>query len=93
MNALEPTACKLLQLPLELTITHCEDSDLECKIIFPKCTVRVEYSMSGVDAIEVTISLDTLGSGVAELEDGTEIETDMYVKLENYVEEIVPADD
>ena len=88
VNALEPTACKLLQLPLELNIAHCEDSDLECKIIFPKCTVRVEYSMSGVDAIEATLSLDTLGSGTVELNDETEVETDMYVKLTNYVEEL-----
>lgn len=88
VNALEPTACKLLQLPLELNIAHCEDSDLECKIVFPKCTVRVEYSMSGVDAIEATLSLDTLGSGTVELNDETEVETDMYVKLTNYVEEL-----
>ena len=89
VNALEPTSCKLLQLPLELNITHCEDSDLACKIVFPKCTVRVEYDMSGVDAIEATLSLDTLGSGNVTLNDGTtSVETDMYVKLTNYVEEL-----
>ena len=89
VNALEPTACKLLQLPLELNIAHCEDSDLACKIVFPKCTVRVEYDMSGVDAIEATLSLDTLGSGNVTLNDGTtSVETDMYVKLTNYVEEL-----
>ena len=89
VNALEPSSCKLLQLPLELDIAHCEDSDLACKILFPKCTVRVEYDMSGVDAIEATLSLDTLGSGTVTLEDGTtEVETDMYVELTNYVEEL-----
>ena len=89
VGALEPTSCKLLQLPLELHIAHCEDSDLECKIVFPKCTVRVEYSMSGVDSIETTLTLDTLGSGTVKLNDGTTtIETDMYVKLTNYVEEL-----
>jgi hypothetical protein len=89
VNALEPSSCKLLQLPLKLTITHCEDSDLACVILFPKCTVRVEYDMSGVDAIEATLSLDTLGSGTVTLEDGTtEVETDMYVELTNYVEEL-----
>ena len=88
VNALEPTACKLLQLPLELNIAHCEDSDLACKIVFPKCTVRVEYSMSGVDAIETTLSLDTLGSGTVNLKNNTEVETDMYVRLTNYVEEL-----
>jgi len=89
VNALEPTACKLLQLPLELNIAHCEDSDLACKIVFPKCTLRVEYSMSGVDAIEATLTLDTLGSGEVTLADGTtDVETDVYVKLTNYVEEL-----
>ena len=88
VGALEPTSCKLLQLPLELNIAHCEDSDISCKIIFPKCTVRVEYSMSGVDSIETTLTLDTLGSGTVELNDESEIETDMYVKLTNYVEEL-----
>ena len=86
VNALEPTACKLLQLPLELNIAHCEDSDLALKIVFPKCTVRVEYSMSGVDSIEATLSLDTLGSGTTKLANNSDIETDIYVKLTNYVE-------
>ena len=86
VNALEPTSCKLLQLPLELDIAHCEDSDLACKIVFPKCTVRVEYSMSGADTIEATLSLDTLGTGTVNLKNNTEIETDMYVQLTNYVE-------
>ena len=89
VNALEPSTCKLLQLPLEVNIAHCEDSDISCKILFPKCTVRVEYDMSGVDVIEATLSLDTLGSGTVELADETtEVETDMYVKLVNYVEEL-----
>jgi hypothetical protein len=45
--------------------------------------------MSGVDAIETTITLDTLGSGTVELADGTtEVETDMYVKLINNQEEL-----
>ena len=86
VNALEPTSCKLLQLPLEINIAHCEDSDLACKIVFPKCTVRVEYSMSGVDAIEATLSLDTLGSGTTKLANNNDIETDIYIKLTNYVE-------
>lgn len=89
VNALEPSTCKLLQLPLELNINHCEDTNLSLKIVFPKCTVRVEYDMSGVDVIEATITLDTLGSGTVTLaDDTTEVETDMYVKLVNYVEEL-----
>jgi hypothetical protein len=90
VNALEPSSCKLLQLPLEVNIAHCEDSDLACKILFPKCTVRVEYNMSGVDIIEATLTLDTLGSGVVTLADGTtQVETDMYIKLVNNQEEII----
>ena len=93
VNALEPSSCKLLQLPLELNIAHCEDSDISCKIIFPKCTVRVEYDLSGVDVIEAKLTLDTLGSGTVTLADGTtEVNTDMYVKLINNQEEIVAAD-
>ena len=89
VNALEPSSCKLLQLPLELNIAHCENANINCKILFPKCNIRVEYSMSGVDAIEATLSLDTLGSGTVTLADGTtSIATDMYVKLVNNQEEL-----
>lgn len=94
VGALEPSSCKLLQLPLEINIAHCEDSDISCKIVFPKCNVRVEYTMSGVDAVEATLTLDSLGSDTVTLNDATtEVETDMYVKLVNYVEEIVTADE
>ena len=45
--------------------------------------------MSGVDTVEVTLSLDTLGSGSVTLADGTtQIATDMYVKLVNNQEEL-----
>ena len=94
VNALSPSSCKLLQLPLEVNVNHCENTDLSCKILFPKCNIRVEYNMSGVDSIEATLTLDTLGSGTVELNDGTtEVETDMYVKLVNNQEEIVTKDD
>jgi len=94
VGALEPSSCKLLQLPLEVNIAHCEDSDINCKILFPKCTVNVEYSMSGADAVEVTMTLETLGSDTVTLEDGTtQVETDMYVQLVNYQEEVVTKDD
>lgn len=93
VGALQPSSCKLLQLPLEVNIAHCEDSDLSCKILFPKCNVRVEYSMSGVDTVEATLSLDTLGTGSVTLADGTtSVSTDMYVKLVNYQEKIETAD-
>lgn len=84
VNALQPSSCKLLQIPLEVNITHCENANISCKILFPKCNVRVEYNMSGVDAIEATLSLDTLGSSTIKLADNTtDITTDMYVKLVN----------
>jgi hypothetical protein len=73
---------------LEVNIAHCEDAAISCKILFPKFTVRVEYSMSGVDAIEATLTLDSLGSGTGRLMDNTEIQTDMYVKLVNNQEEL-----
>ena len=94
VNALSPSSCKLLQLPLEVNINHCENTDLSCKILFPKCNIRVEYSMSGVDSIEATLTLDTLGSATVTLEDETtEVETDMYICLVNNQEEIVTKDD
>lgn len=92
VGALEPSSCKLLQVPLEVNIALCEDSDISCKIVFPKCTLNVEYDMSGADKIEVTMNLATLGSGTVELEDETEVETDMYIKLVNYQEEIAPKE-
>jgi len=44
--------------------------------------------MSGVDVIEATLTLDTLGSGQVTLANNTTVETDMYVKLDNYQEEL-----
>jgi len=89
VNALQPSSCKLLQLPLEVRITHCENPNIGCRIVFPKCTLRVEYSLSGIDDVEVTMTLDTLGSGTVTLANGTtEITTDMYVKLQNNQEEL-----
>ena len=83
-----------MQLPLEINIAHCEDSDISCKIKFPKCTLKVEYNMSGVDAVDVTMTLDSLGSDTVTLNDTTtQVETDMYVKLVNYQEEVESADD
>ena len=93
VNAMQPSSCKLLQLPLEVNIAHCENANISCKILFPKCNVRVEYSMSGVDTVEVTISLDTLGTGNVTLADNTtSVATDMYVKLVNNQEKIETAD-
>ncbi len=93
VNANEPSACKILQVPLEINIAHCEDSDLSCKILFPKCTLRVEYNMSGVDTVEATLTLDSLGSGSVTLNSNSQVETDMYVKLVNYQAKIETADD
>ena len=48
--------------------------------------------MSGVDIIEATLTLDTLGSGTVTLADNTtEVETDMYIKLVNNQEEITAS--
>ena len=93
VNALAPSSCKLLQLPLEVHIAQCENNAISGKIVFPKCNLRVEYSMSGADAVETTITLDTLGSDTVTLADGTtEVETDMYVKIVNNQEKIETAD-
>ena len=92
-NATSPSSCKLLHTQLEVTISHCENNAISCKILFPNCTLRVEYNMSGVDNIETTMTLDTLGSGTATLADGTtQVATDMYVKLVNNQEKIETSD-
>ena len=92
-NATSPSSCKILNTQLEVGITHCENNALSCKILFPNCTLRVEYSMSGVDVIETTMTLDTLGTGTTTLADGTtEVTTDMYVKLVNNQEKIETTD-
>jgi hypothetical protein len=92
-NATSPSTCKILQTQLEVTIQHCENNNISAKIYFPVCTLRVEYSMSGVDAIETTMTLDTLGTGTATLADGTtEVATDMYVKIVNNQEKIQTSD-
>ena len=84
VGALEPSSCKLLQIPLELNVALCENSDITLRILFPKCTLRVEYDMSGADAIEVTMTLATLGTEEVTLADETtEVVTDMYVALVN----------
>jgi hypothetical protein len=93
VNALEPSTCKILHTQLEVTIAHCENNTISCKILFPNCTMRAEYNMSGVDTIETTLSLDTLGTGTVELADGTtEVATDMYVKLVNNQTKIETSD-
>ena len=90
VGALQPSSCKLLQIPLEVNINHCEDTDLSCKILFPRCTVRAEYNLSSVDSIETTLTLESLGSNTVTLLDGTtEVETDMYIKLVNNQEALV----
>ena len=83
VGAVKPTTCKILKVPFRINISHCEQSGIGCSIYFPECTLRLEYSLSSADVVEVTLSLDTLGSGTTQLADNTEIETDMYIKLVN----------
>ena len=93
VGALEPSSCKILQVPLEVDVALCENANISCKILFPKCTVKAEYDMSGSDNIEVTMKLATLGSGSVTLKDGTtSVTTDMYVKLVNNQPELEAAE-
>lgn len=94
VDALKPSKCKILQIPLELNIKHCENTDLEMVILFPQCTLAVEYDMSGADRIEVTMSLATLGAAKTTLADEvTEVTTDMYVMIKNNQGELGEEDD
>ena len=84
VGALEPSECKLLQVPLQINVSLCEVDDIEMVIIFPRCTVNVEYDMSGADRIEVTMNMATLGSDSVTLADNsTTVTTDMYVMIKN----------
>lgn len=93
VNALEPSSCKILQVPLEVNVALCENANISLKILFPKCTVKADYDMSGADNIEVTLSLATLGSGTVTLKSGSSVTTDMYVKLVNNQTELETKDD
>ena len=83
-GAYEPAKCTILEIPFEIKVAMCEYPGLEMKIVFPMCTLAVEYDMSGADIIDATISMETLGSNEVTLVDGTtKVQTDMYVLLKN----------
>ena len=90
VNAMSPSECKILAVPLELNIALCEDPNRTLQIIFPKNIINVEYEWDGTDDIEATINMTPLGTGTVEKLDGTEVKTDMYCKLVNTRPEIVP---
>lgn len=83
-GAYEPSRCTILEIPFGITVRMCEYPDLMMRILFPMCTLAVEYDMSGADSIDATISMETLGSSEITLNDGvTKVQTDMYVLLKN----------
>lgn len=89
VNVLEPTKCQILQVPLQVDVALCEYPDLGFTIKFPKCTLLAEFSSSGIDDVEATLNMATLGSEEVTLNDGTTtVATDMYVKLTNNMPEI-----
>lgn len=88
VNVSEPTKCQILQVPLELNVELCEYPGLGLTIKFPKCTLLAEFDSSGIDDVEATLNMATLGSDTVELMDGSEVTTDMYVKLVNNMGEI-----
>ncbi|MBQ9026197.1 MAG: carboxypeptidase regulatory-like domain-containing protein [Bacilli bacterium] len=90
VNVLEPTKCQILQVPLAVHVDLCEyhEIGLSMDIVFPKCTLLAEFDSSGIDDVEATLNMATLGSDTVELVDGTEVATDMYVKLVNNMPEI-----
>lgn len=88
VNVMEPTKCQILQVPLEVKVELCEYPGLGLTIKFPKCTLLAEFDSSGIDDVEATLNMATLGSDTVELLDGTEVITDMYVKLVNNMPEI-----
>lgn len=91
-GAYEPSKCTILEIPFAINVSMCEYPDLLMRIVFPMCTLAVEYDMSGADSIDATINMETLGSDKVALLDGTEVTTDMYVKLVNNQTELGVAD-
>jgi len=96
VGAVTPTQCKLVKIPLLLDVNICEDATQKLQILFPECILKVEYDLSEVDDIEATISLTALGTGKAKLNDNTEVNTDIYIRLINSMpeittEEVVPV--
>lgn len=84
VGALEPSSCKILNVPLEFDINLCEYAGQSLTVLFPNCTVVVSYDKSGTEVIKVNLELDTLGSDTVTLADEeTEVVTDMYVCLLN----------
>ena len=93
VNVNGPTKCKILQVPFEINAELCEYPGLGLTIIFPKCTLLAEFDVSGVDDIETTLNLATLGSSRVLLADeNTHVTTDMYVKLVNNMHKIGGGD-
>lgn len=86
-----PSSCKLFKIPFKIVINICENTDDKLTILFPECTFVAEYESSGSDEIEVNFKLVAMGTGTAEMLDGTEIVTDMYALLENDMSQIAPA--
>ena len=84
-----PSECKILTLPLLVTIATCENPDEVLTMFFPNSTVAVEYSLSESEEIETTFNLTALGTGEAELysDEDTEddepetVRTDCYCRL------------
>ena len=92
VDLLEPAKCKILQVPLEVDVALCEYPGLGFTIKFPKCTLLAEFDSSGIDDVEATLNMATLGSETVTLDDDTTtVTTDMYVKLINNMPEISPS--
>ena len=91
VDLLEPAKCKILQVPLQIDVELCEYPGLGLTILFPKCTLLAEFDSSGIDDVEATLNMATLGSEEVTLADGTTKKTDMYVKLVNKQPKIAPS--
>jgi len=89
-----PSVCSVYNGSLRLFTQLCteqpEPDNME--IVFPACTARVEYETSGAEAIELNITLQSLGVGLSPVRvDGTRVRTDIYIRLTNDQPKIVGA--
>lgn len=86
----EPSNCLIAKVPLQIQMAACENPDEKLTIVFPDCIAKAEYSASGSDAMNIKLSLKALKTTNVDLNDAvTEVQTDVYCKLENDIPELV----
>lgn len=79
-----PTACSIGNAPLRIKTNLCPPLNDTLEILFPKCTLFVEYETSEADPIDVKFTLKTVGTNKATFTNPNHnVMTDIFVRLRN----------